>query len=147
MNKTKYIILTLLMVLATSASAKKVQVPHVYMFGFSASFQDSTVYFTDIQDVQGAWIDKKTKFLLGRDNYSYQLSNYFNEQGQANRVCMVIFSTSKSKTEKKYIKLRKKYMAPDKKSKKKGKETILTPYDIRYITQQDFKFTPVDMSE
>ena len=52
MNKTKYIILTLLMVLATSASAKKVQVPHVYMFGFSASFQDSTVYFTDIQDVQ-----------------------------------------------------------------------------------------------
>lgn len=147
MNKTKYIILTLLMVLATSASAKKVQVPHVYMFGFSASFQDSTVYFTDIQDVQGAWIDKKTKFLLGRDNYSYQLSNYFNEQGQANRVCMVIFSTSKSKAEKKYIKLRKKYMAPDKKSKKKGKEELLTPYDIRYITQQDFKFTPVDMSE
>ena len=147
MNKVKYIILALMVAMTTGAMAKNVKVPHVYIFGFSASFQDSTVYMTEIQDLQGAWMDKKTKFLLGRDNYSYQLSNHFNEQGQPNRVCMVFFSTSKSKAEKKYLKMKKKYTAVPKqtnKSKKQGAETA--PYDLRYITLQEFRFEPVDMS-
>ena len=59
-------------------SAKVVCVPKLYAFGFSASFNDSIVYFTDIQEIDSAWINEKTKFLISRDNYSYQLKNYFN---------------------------------------------------------------------
>jgi len=152
MNKIKYILLALMMVLMTGAMAKSknVQVPHVYIFGFSASFQDSTIYMTEIQDLQGAWMNKKTKFLLGRDNYSYQLSNYFTENGQPNRVCMVFFSTSKSKAEKKFLKMRKKYSAiqkQKKKSKKANKGAEVAPYDLKYVTLQDFHFEPVDMSD
>lgn len=44
-----------------------------YVFGFSASFADSTVYFTDIQKLDSTWIDTKSKFLLGREQYSSQL--------------------------------------------------------------------------
>ena len=74
MNKLKYLILllavgTLTMAGISSASAKKRQLSHIYMFGFSASFNDSTIYFTDIQTVDSAWIDDKTFFLQGREAY------------------------------------------------------------------------------
>ena len=48
---------------ALQVSAKQKIEPR-YLFGFAASFADSTVYFTDIQKVDSAWIDTKTKFLL-----------------------------------------------------------------------------------
>ena len=54
------------------------------------------------------------------------------------RVCMVIFAKSQKKAEKKYLKLRKKYM-----SSKKHTST----YEIRYVSTQDFQFEAVDVSE
>ncbi len=148
MKSLKYIILSLLLIFTTGAQAQKVQVPHIYMFGFSASFTDPIVYFTEIQDMPNAWMDKKKKFLLGHDNYAEQMKNYLTEQQQPNRVCMVFFSTKKSKMEKEYLKLRKKYMGEDKKKKKK-KSGGTTPelYDIRQLSAQDFKFEFIDMSE
>ena len=145
MKILKYILLALCMTTAVTVDAKSVKVPHVYMFGFSASFKDSIVYLTDIQDVQNVWLDQKTRFLLGRDNYSYQLKSYITEQAHAaDRVCMVMFAESKKKAERLYLKLRKKYTTPGK--KKKGQQAAL-PYDVRYITLQEFKFEPIDMSE
>ena len=124
---------------AMGAEAKQVQLPHMYMFGFAASFKDSVVYMTEIQDVKNVWYDKKTKFLMGRDSYSAQLKDYFKEKMQMNdRVCMVIFAKSQKKAEKKYLKLRKKYM-----SSKKHTST----YEIRYVSTQDFQFEAVDVSE
>ena len=109
------------------------------MFGFAASFKDSVVYMTEIQDVKDAMYDTKSKFLLGRDSYSDQLKTYFREKMQlSDRVCVVIFSTSKKKAEKKYLKLRKKYL-----SNKKHTST----YEVRYVTTQDFEFEPVAMDE
>ena len=134
----KYIMLALLLAGSTTeAFAKKVKTDHMYMFGFSASFKDSTIYITDIQDVQGAWYNTKTKFLLGRDNYSYQLKEYMaNQQQQPNRVCMVFFATSKKKAEKQLQKIKKKYV-----------EKAPGVYAVRYLTSSDFKFEAVDMSE
>lgn len=146
MRVIKYITLALLLTASLTAGAKNVKVPHVYMFGFAASFQDSVIYMTDIQDVQGAWMDTKSKFLLGRDNYSYQLKNHLETQGLLQRVCVVFFAKNRKKAEKMYVKLRKKYLPATKKKKsKKRQEPAL--YDIRYITAQDFSFEPVDMSE
>lgn len=145
MKSLKYLVVALLVALATGAEAKNIQVPHLYLFGFSASFQDSILYFTDIQDIEGAWIDKKTKFLKERENYSYQLKNYLTEQNQPNRVCMVIFATSKSKAEKKYNKLMKRYSNSSKKKRKKGH--LSEAYDIKHISQDEFKFERVDIQE
>ncbi|MDE5571673.1 MAG: hypothetical protein K2I86_06465, partial [Prevotella sp.] len=94
MNIVKNIALTLsLIAFAIGAQAKPVQPDHVYMFGFSASFKDATIYITDIQDVKGAWIDNKSQFLLSRDNYSFQLKEYFTEKmQQPDRVCMVFYA-------------------------------------------------------
>ena len=111
----------------------------MYMFGFAASFKDSVVYMTEIQDVQKVWYDKKTKFLLGRDIYSSQLQEHFKEKMQMpDRVCVVVFAKSLKKAEKKYLKLRKKYLSD-------AKHT--SSYEVRYITTQDFKFEPVDLSD
>ena len=139
MRYLKYMLLTLLVSVAMGAEAKQVQVPHMYMFGFAASFKDSVVYMTEIQDVQKVWYDKKTKFLLGRDIYSSQLQEHFKEKMQMpGRVCVVVFAKSLKKAEKKYLQLRKKYI---------GDAKHPSTYEVRYITTQDFKFEPVDLSE
>ena len=105
MKLYKYILMTLLFCVAMGAEAKRVLPKHMYMFGFAASFKDSVVYMTEIQDVQGAWYDTKSKFLLGRDHYSSQLKEHFKEKLQmSDRVCMVIFAKSIKKAEKKYLK-------------------------------------------
>jgi hypothetical protein len=139
MRFLKYIVLTLLVCVAMGAEAKTVKARHMYVFGFAASFKDSVVYMTEIQDVQGALYDTKTKFLLGRDSYSDQLKAFFKEKMQlSDRVCMVMFSTSKKKAEKKYMKLRKKYMGDKKRP---------STYEVRYVTTQDFEFEPVGLDE
>ena len=133
MKQLKYMLLLAALMLAANVSAKMLKTSHMYMFGFSASFRDSVVYVTDIQDVQGAWIEKKSKFLMGRDKYSEQLKTHLTEQLRQNdRVCVVFFNKSKKKTEKKYLKLMKKY--------KKG-------YDIRYLNVTEFKFEVIDMAD
>ena len=139
MKYLKYIVLTLLVCVAMGAEAKTIKARHMYVFGFAASFKDSVVYMTEIQDVQGAMYDTKTKFLLGRDSYSDQLKTYFRETMQMpNRVCMVMFSTSQKKAEKQYLKLRSKYLSDKKHT---------SSYEVRYVTMQDFKFEPVGLDE
>ena len=142
MKILKYITLSLVLMVsfAIKAQAKSVQEDHVYMFGFSASFNDSIIYVTDIQDVEGVWIETKGKLLMSRESYSEQLKDYFTEKmQQPNRVCITLFSTKKAKVEKKYKKLMKKYLPNPKKKNWKS-------YDVRYLTSDDFKFTPIDMS-
>ena len=139
MRYYKYILMTLLFCVAMGADAKRIQPKHMYIFGFAASFKDSVVYMTEIQDVPNVWYDTKSKFLLGRDNYSAQLKEYFRDKLQMpDRVCMVIFAKTMKKAEKKYLKLRKKYLS-DK------KHTSI--YEVRYVTTQDFKFEAVDVSQ
>ena len=132
MRKLRYILFLTFALLVAPTEAKSLRTNKVYMFGFSASFKDSIIYVTDIQHVPEAWIETKNKFLLGRENYSYQLKNYLTDQhSQPNRVCMVFFALSKKKAEKQYLKLMKKY--------KRG-------YEVRYLNNTEFKFEAVDMS-
>ena len=73
-----------------------------YAFGFAASFNDSTVYFTDIQVLDSAWLNEKNDFLVSRDNYSYQLRDYLaSEQQMPRRTCIVYAGKNKKKVEKK----------------------------------------------
>lgn len=126
------VLLAFFMALTTSftASAKTKKMPKVYAFGFAASFNDSTVHFTPIQEIKDVEVDEKTKFVSNRNEYSQQLKDYFNQQGMTNRTCIIVASAEKKKVEKKYAKMRQKYQ-------KDG------GFDIRDITSDSFKFSSV----
>ena len=103
----------------------------VFMFGFAASFNDSTVYFTDIQEVDSVWLETKNKFLYSRDNYSYQLKDHLKGIGQEHPACLVVFAEKKKDAARKDVKMRKRYV-----SNKKGQHL----YNIKYINANDFRF-------
>ena len=119
------------------ASAKNYVVPKAYMFGFVASFNDSIIHFTDIQEVDSVWLMPKKKMVAGRSNYSYQLRNYCAETlGMPNRTVVVVTALKRKDIEKKFLKLRKQYTG-----KKKAQ------YDIRYINASEFRFKTVNMDD
>ena len=138
MRLFKQLTLAIVLMAAGTANvqAQNVKVPHAYMFGFVASFNDSTVYFTNIQKVDSVWVTNKKSMLAGRNQYSYQLRDYFAQQrDMPNRTCVVVANTDLKKLEKKYAKMKNKYLVKSKK-----------PYDVRSLNETDFKFLPVDMN-
>ena len=138
MKLVKHLILAIALMAfgSNNVSAQDVKVPHAYMFGFVASFNDSTVYFTNIQKVDSVWVTKKKEMLSGRSQYAYQLREFFSQKRKMpNRTCVVMANVDRKKLEKKYIKMKNKYLIKSKK-----------PYDVRNISDTDFKFSAVDMS-
>jgi len=103
----------------------------VWMFGFAASFNDSTVYMTDIQMVDSAWTTNKNIMLTGRDNYSYQLRDYLKKQGVNTPTCVTTFALKYKDIQKKYLKMKRRYT-------KGGR------YDVRFVETRDFSYTPIE---
>ena len=140
MRFAKYLVLALALFslgAANEASAKRKLMPKVYIYGFSAAFNDSTVYFTDVQEVENVWIDKKTKFLLNRQFYSSQLKAHLaSKQNLPDRTCIVMYGLTRKDAEKKYIKLKKQYTV-----KAKNK------FNVQYINSGEFKFKAVEVPE
>lgn len=133
MRFVRYTMTFCLLLLALAVSAKGSTKQIVYMFGFSASFNDSIVYFTPVQQVEAYIANDRTHFLLNRDQYSYQLRNFFDNRGQLNRTCVTVFSTDKAKAEKKYAKMKEKYT-----------NKLKNRFEVTYLTDDDFKFTTVN---
>lgn len=80
----------------------------IYMFGVAASMTDSVSYITDLQIIDAYM--QPNGFLADRSLYALQLNNYaVGTLGKENMTCAVFFSKSKSKAEKKFQKVRKKY--------------------------------------
>lgn len=128
------LILTLVVAL-TALTASAVNKPErVYMYGFAASFNDSTVYFTSLQEIDSVYIDSKTKFLYSRDNYSYQLRDYLSAHGAENYTCTTVFALNRKAAEKKYAKLRKRYTQGGK-------------YTVKNLSKTDFFFVPIKEQE
>ena len=115
--------------LANHADSKKNQEP-IYMFGFAASFNDSTVYFTEIQRMDSAILVNKKYFLYGRDNYSYQLRDYLGAKGVKTPTCVTMFGKNHADAEKKYVRMKKKYVQGGR-------------YTVKYLSTQDFSFSVV----
>ena len=137
MSKKTLVFSLLAMLLQCMPATAKMRCTPVYVFGASASFCDSIVYFTDIQVLDSAWIDEKTEFLVNRWDYSNQLRNHFNQTGHLNRTCIVCFSTKEKDIRKKYDKMRKKFKGTTKKP---------TRYDIRQLDEDEFQFYTVKPS-
>lgn len=115
--------------LATIGQAKN-KVVKTYAFGFAASFNDSIVHFTDIQELDSSWLNDKG-FLMSRENYSYQLRDFLASQGMGHRTCIICYSPKLNKTKKKFTKMMDNYS-------KSGS------YDIRLIKASDFKFNCIE---
>ena len=99
----------------------------VYAFGVAASFNDTVVYFTDIQVLDSVKLDKGG-FLPKRDLYTYQLKNYLEyDLKSLDYTCMIYFSENKKKLEKEAAKVKSKY--------KKNKTIVLMP-----IAPEAFRF-------
>lgn len=129
----RVLLITLTAVLSTTLFAEN-KCQTLYLFGFAASFNDSTVCFTDIQQVDSAYIDGKTKFLVERENYSYQLKNYLKEHGWTAPTCVTCYAKSRSDAEKKFVAMRKNYIE----SKR---------YTIKYLASSEFKYTAITPTE
>lgn len=132
----KIITITLILICAivsgnVSAANKK---SDIYAFGFSASFNDSTVYFTDIQLVKDVTIEHKSHFLENRDLYSKQLSQHLSDQEMPARVCVIFFDAKLKNIEKQFTKLKKKYA-------KNGK------YELKYVGANEFQFKAIESDE
>ena len=138
MRFIKFFILGLAMtaMIPSMTQAKTVMASKAYMFGFVANFTDSVIYMTDIQTVDSIWYDHKSKLLIGRENYSNQLRNYFtNQLNMPHRTCIAIFALKRKDAEKKYLKMRKIYT-----------EKYAGSYEVKYLSESDFHFTPVNMA-
>ena len=136
MNHIKRIFSVLLLSLAFAgvASAKGVGSTSVYIFGMSFSFNDSTVYFTEIQKIDSAWLVGKGKMLEGRSTYAAQLKNYFSSQGLANQTCVIYFARSEKAILKKFTKVRDRYINPKRRK---------VQYESRSVLHDSFRFEPV----
>jgi len=107
MKFAKIALLSVVVLMVCSAASKKSK--SVYAFGFSASFTDTIVYYTEIQVLDSVQLDKNG-FLPYREHYSYQLKNYLEYQkGEKNRTCMIYFSESQAQLSKDRAKLLNKY--------------------------------------
>ncbi len=118
-----------------------------YIFGFASSFNDSTVYFTDIQEVDSAWFTGKAHFLVSRENYSYQLRDYLSGQGEDNRTCAVMYSTDAKKTEKLWNKLHTRYEHKQKSKNNQKQVNQLPPFQIKHLTKEQFAFQAVEPTD
>ncbi|MBR2862546.1 MAG: hypothetical protein IKB97_03160 [Bacteroidaceae bacterium] len=80
----------------------------IYVLGYGISFKDSVAYFTGIQEIKQADLQKKTGFLTYRSDFSDQLKTYLQTQlGVPNPTCAIFFSEKKSAIEKKVLRLRR----------------------------------------
>ena len=139
MTLQRYIIGAAFMLAAlipATSQAKGYAREKIYMFGFAASFSDTIVHFTNIQTIDSAWIETKSNFLMGRQQYSTTLRDYLTKKQMPYRTCVVFYDKSLKKLQKKYLKMKKLYAGTGKKVKYRN--------NIVDIVENDFKFTAFD---
>ncbi|EFN90761.1 hypothetical protein ABVC71_08855 [Prevotella amnii] len=138
MRLLKLVLILVFIVGFTSLSKAKGYLPaKIYMFGFAASFNDSTVYFTDIQEVNAYVNNDRNHFLVGRSAYSFQLRNYLQTSKRSlYPTCVTVYATTKAEINKKYLAIKKKYL-PISKGKAKGTNR----YFIETIPISEFAYS------
>ena len=133
MNK-KHTIQALFLSIVCGAFAEKAKIKtDISIFGVAISISDSVVYMTDMQEIGKVTVEKKTKFLVDRREYSNQLSEYISRTGDGRMTTLVSYNLKKKKSEKRYLKIKERF--------------IKDGYVVKYITKEEFAFTPVRESE
>lgn len=114
MKRSKLFCLALLCLLALQplgAKTRKVVQKPVYMVGVGISLVDSMVFITDMHRVDSVTLEKRTKFLMDRQLYSFQLQRYLEQAYKGGPyIPCVFFSKSRKKMERRYLSLHKRYV-------------------------------------
>ncbi len=93
---------------ASSPLQAKVEQKPVYICGYAINFTDSTVFLTEVQCIDTAYVESKNGFLMDRNQYSSQLNHYMKKHsGGKNYTCMVLFDRKQSRLQKRVEKIRK----------------------------------------
>lgn len=103
----RFLTFFIVLVVSTAAMlAKNDKKDVVYIFGASISFSDSTVYFTEIQEIEGVKLAKG--LLPHRHMYAYELKDYMNfKEDMPGRTSVIFFSEKRSSLEKKEAKVKR----------------------------------------
>ena len=110
---------------------KKPKMQTVYIFGFSASFTDSTAYLTDVMQLDSAYVTQKG-FLADRSLYSLQLENYIQEKHNLlHTTNAVFFSVKKKSLDKKYDRVKRMYQSGE-----NLRLNLLHAEDFRFLPQE-----------
>ena len=106
----------------------------MYVFGVSQQLGENTVYVTNINRVDSIDLQKRTKFLPYRSEFSIQLKQYLEgtEKLKKQTAC-VYYNKSRKKLAKEFYKIKKRYL--DDKEKKmvivdNEKFSFSNPYDM-----------------
>ncbi len=118
---------------AGNATAKEKKAAKMYVFGIATSFNDSTAYFTPIQEIDSVTTVGRTSLLANKQEYSYQLRDYFASIGMPHKTCATVNNTNKKKIEKLY-------------NKTKLKMTKKSNYIIKDLSDSEFKFERIVMA-
>ena len=113
-----------------SLQAKDEKKETVYAFGYSTNLNDTTLFISAVQPLEGAVLTRKEHFLEHRNEYGNQLKAHLENLYPGHHVCAVFFSKNKKSLDKKYAKLRTHLL--------KMKHTQLTE-----IPNSEFQFKPL----
>lgn len=129
---SKTLFLSILALIVSVSMVKAEDYPtKIYAYGVCGSIGDSILYITEIHEVDSAWVNRKTKFLYSRENYSAQLREYMDQvEGVRKPTCSITFAFDRKKIDKKMARLRKRY------AKKGG-------FLIKEISAADFTFSAI----
>ncbi|NMA74263.1 MAG: hypothetical protein GX963_08930 [Bacteroidales bacterium] len=131
--KVLFCLLLGFMLSTATVKAEKKDKSKVYAVGVSISFKSPTIFYTDVQELEGGVIEKG--FLKGRDRYSYQFKGFLEVDKEApNQTCAIYFSNDKGKLEKRISSLLRKYK----------KESS---YSVVPVSSNEFTFTNPFISE
>ncbi|MBE6286885.1 MAG: hypothetical protein E7099_01655 [Mediterranea massiliensis] len=110
-NLRLFLAFAIFFTLCSAFTMKKVKEQNVYAYGVAASFNDTVVYYTEIQLLDSVKLDKNG-FLPSRELYSIQLRNHLEYQMmKPHYTCMIYFSDNKEKLQKNAKKVLDKYRA------------------------------------
>ncbi len=146
MKTLQYIALVVLLLTAAAphAAAKKKPIygqNKLYVFGFSSSFNDSTVYLTDIHTIDSVWMNNKANFLINRDNYTWQLRNHVEAAGLPHRTCAIFFAKKQKQIEKRMARVVNR-------SEKRGNVVAQLPVaPAADGTETTFRFTTIPLDD
>ena len=138
MRKSLFYVLFFLACLMSQNVEAKIKQQSVYMFGFATSFVDSLAFITDVQYIDSAYVDTKTKFLIGRNLYSVQLQDFLEKNENCQHpVTSIFFGKKKEKVEKKMLSVRRRYEGDFR------LKTIACPFHAEKYIDPEILNTPV----
>lgn len=117
MRFMKYVAMAVLMLVATAelASARgSKENKKAYVFGVATSFNDSTAYFTAIQELDSVSMVGKTHILANKQEYSYQLREYMGGRGLSHATCITVNAADRKALQKTYNAMKQRYTKKDK---------------------------------